>query len=89
MAINAAPQPSRSSGRIPADWEASTIRGTPCSRHRAAIGPTGWIKPNTLETWLQITASTPAVISRWNASYTPPASNSGPAATRIFTPGMA
>ena len=40
------------------------MRGTPRSRHRAATASTGWTKPNTLDTWLQITASTPGRIRR-------------------------
>ena len=33
------------------------MKGTPRSRHMAAISFTGWMKPNTLETWLQTTAT--------------------------------
>ena len=48
-------------GREPADWAASTISGTPRSRQIWAISRMGRIKPNTLETWAQTTASVPSV----------------------------
>ena len=43
MAMNAAPSAAMSTGSVPADWEASMIRGTPFSRHSWATCSMGRI----------------------------------------------
>ena len=62
------------------------MKGTPRFRQMAAMSSTGWIKPKTLETWLQITASVSGVIRRSKAAVTASASNSGAAATEMLAP---
>ena len=68
MAMKAAPRAVMSRVSIPADWDASMMKGTSRSRQIAAIASTGWTKPNTLDTWLQITASVPGTIRRSKAA---------------------
>ena len=70
MAMKAAPRAVMSRVSIPADWDASMMKGTSRSRQIAAIASTGWTKPNTLDTWLQITASVPGTIRRSKAAVT-------------------
>ena len=70
MAMKAAPRAVMSRVSIPADWDASMMKGTPRSRQMAAMASTGWTKPNTLDTWLQITASVPGTIRRSKAAVT-------------------
>ena len=66
--MNAACSASIRTGRIPADWDASSRKGTPASAHSAAISSTGCTQPNTLDTWLQITASTPCASASFSSS---------------------
>ena len=89
MAIKAAPSSRKDRGRQPADWEASTMRGTPLWRHRAAIDSMGRIKPNTLDTWVHTTASTWGVSSRRKASRAASRSKRGLSAALMVTLGMA
>ena len=78
-----------STGTQPADWEASTMRGTRRSRHSWAISSTGRMNPNTLDTWQQMTTDTSGVMARRKASTAASGSKRGLAATRMVTWGMA
>ena len=86
MAMKAAPSAVMSRGRMPADWDASTISGTFRLRQTAAICSTGWMKPNTLDTWLQTTALVPGTTSLSKAAVTASDWNRGPAAVWTFAP---
>ena len=68
MAMNSAPKAPMSTGRLPADWAASRIKGTPAARHRAAISCTGRMKPNTLDTWVNTAPSIPCRNAARNSS---------------------
>ena len=89
MATNAAPSAAMSTGSVPADWEASSTKSTPLSRHSAAMRSTGSRQPNTLDTWVQITASAGVSSASANCRTISSRSKSGASATVISTPGMA
>ena len=81
MAINAAPSAAKSSGRTPADCEASMMSGTPASRQRRAMSEIGRISPKTLDTCVQMTASALAFSACAKASTVFCGEKSGAAAT--------
>ena len=60
-------------------------KGIPRLRHSAAMASTGWMKPKTLETWEQITASVWDVMAWAKAASTAPVEQ-GPGGHRRLRP---
>ena len=76
-----------STGSTPADCEASSTKGTPCSRHSSAMPSTGSTKPNTFETCVQTQQLAPGSLAL-KASSAAGRSKSGERATSMSAPSM-